>query len=218
VTLGRPLRYLFKTRPPPNKIKIGDFRELTRCRIAAMNRRIHGRLVLATLVMVTALVACGGSSGGSALAPTPSATAAALPTPTTTPAPRSCPTAVKVGSALGITLPKPTGVPYTGGGTPLPAGATGITCEYPAKSYNVILEVIMNISPSYIELFSSHFPVAYTNVPGVGDQARAFTVSLGGGKDNEGVVATKGSTLVAIVATATPASLAQLEALVNQLL
>ena len=40
----------------------------------------------------------------------------------------------------------------------------------------------------------------------------------GGGKFNEGVVATKGKTLVAITATATPASLAQVEALVSQLL
>jgi hypothetical protein len=48
-------------------------------------------------------------------------------------------------------------------------------------------------------------------------QARSFAVSLGGGKDNEGVVATKESTLVDIVATATPASLSQLESLVSQL-
>ena len=54
--------------------------------------------------------------------------------------------------------------------------------------------------------------------PGVGDQARAFTQPLGAGKDNEEVVATKGSTLVAITATATPATLAQVEALVKQLL
>jgi hypothetical protein len=55
-------------------------------------------------------------------------------------------------------------------------------------------------------------------VSGVGDQARFFKVSIDGGKDNEGVVATKGSTLVSITPTATPASLAAIEALVNQLL
>jgi hypothetical protein len=59
--------------------------------------------------------------------------------------------------------------------------------------------------------------VTYTSVSGVGDQARSFSQSLGGGKDNEGVVATKGSSLVDITATATPASLAQIEALVNLL-
>jgi len=60
--------------------------------------------------------------------------------------------------------------------------------------------------------------VAFKPVAGVGDEARSFYVSLGGGKDNEGVVAAKGSTVVAIVATATPATLSQIEALVNSLL
>jgi hypothetical protein len=55
-------------------------------------------------------------------------------------------------------------------------------------------------------------------VSGVGDQARSFQQALNGGRDNEGLVATKGSTLVDITATATPATLAQLEALVSQLL
>jgi hypothetical protein len=172
------------------------------------------RLALTTLVFVAAITACGGSSVASV---TPSASAAPLPTPAATPAPRTCPTAVMVGSALGITLPKPIGVPGSGG-TPLPSGATGLACEYHGQSFNVIIELITNINPSYIAQFSNRFPVAFTSVPGVGDQARSFSAPLGGGKDNEGVVATKGSTLVDITATATPASLAQVEALVNQLL
>ena len=76
----------------------------------------------------------------------------------------------------------------------------------------------MNISPSYISQFSTKYPVPFTSVSGLGDQARSFSQSLGGGKDNEGVVATKGSSLVAIIATATPASLSQIESLVSQLL
>ena len=104
------------------------------------------------------------------------------------------------------------------GATTLPAGATAEVCEYHASTYNVIIERLTNISPSFITQFSSKFPVAFTTVAGVGDQARSFSVALGGGKDNEGVVATKGTTLVAIVATATPATLAQIEALVDQLL
>jgi hypothetical protein len=91
-------------------------------------------------------------------------------------------------------------------------------CDYHGTSFNVIIEVITNIAPSYIAQFSSNFPVGFTTVTGVGDQARSFSVSIGNGNDNEGVVATKGTTLVAIVATATPATLAQIEALVNQLL
>jgi hypothetical protein len=122
-----------------------------------------------------------------------------------------------VDAALGVTLPKPVGV-AGGGGVPLPAGASGIACEYHASTYNVIIEIITNIDPSYIAQFSSRFPVAYVNVSGVGDQARSFRAPIGGGRFNEGVVATKGKTLVSIDATATPATLAQVEALVNQLL
>lgn len=59
---------------------------------------------------------------------------------------------------------------------------------------------------------------ARRSVSGVGDQARSFSETLGGGKTNEGVVATKGTHLVLIDATYTPASLAQVEALVSQLL
>jgi hypothetical protein len=122
-----------------------------------------------------------------------------------------------IGSALGITLPNPISV-AGGGSNPLPAGATGVACEYRGVSDNVIIELIANISPSYIAQFSAHFPGGYQSVSGVGDQARSFSQALGGGKDNEGVVAVKGSTIVSIDATDTPASLAQLEALVNHLL
>jgi hypothetical protein len=173
------------------------------------------RLVLTTLIFVAALTACGGSSTGSpsAAAATPSATAAAA----STPAPHQCPSAGTVGSALGITLPAPTIVPGSGG-APLPPGATGVACDYHGQAFNVIIELISNISPSYIAQFSGRFPVPYASVSGVGDQARSFSQSLSAGKDNEGVVATKGSTLVAIIATSTPASLMEIEGLANQLL
>jgi hypothetical protein len=177
------------------------------------------RIVVTTLLFVAALSACGGSGS---VSPSPGASTpsgvVAFATPTATPAPRTCPTGARVGSALGITLPEPVGVPNSGGGTPLPAGAKGEACEYHAQSYNVIMELITNINPSYIAQFSAHFPAAYASVPGVGDQARSFSVSFGSGKVNEGLVATKGSTLVAIVVTAAPTSLSQIEALVNQLL
>lgn len=114
-------------------------------------------------------------------------------------------------------MPAPVGIKPTGK-SPFPPGATVEVCDYHASTFNVIIEVLRNIIPSDISKFSSNFPVAYMSVGGVGDQARSFTVSIGGGRDNEGVVATKGSTLVAITATATPASLSQVEALVNQLL
>lgn len=129
----------------------------------------------------------------------------------------SCPTGPVVGAALGLTLSAPTAVPG-GGGTPLPPGATGEACDYRGTASNVIIELISGIDPSAIGQFSDKFPVPYAAVAGVGDQARSFRQDLNGGKDNEGVVATKGSSLVEITATATPASLAQVEALVSQLL
>ena len=93
-----------------------------------------------------------------------------------------------------------------------------VVCDYRGRAYNVILEILTNVDPSFLTQFSSRFPVPYTSVSGVGDEARAFLQPLNGGTDNEGVVASKGSTIVAIVATATPATLAQIEALVNELL
>jgi hypothetical protein len=113
-------------------------------------------------------------------------------------------------------VPKPVGISATGA-TTLPAGVKGIVCEYHAATYNVIIERLTNISPSYIAQFSAKFPVPFTSVSGVGDQARTFSAPIGGGKVNEGVVATKGTTLVDITATATPATLAQVEALVTEL-
>ncbi len=183
--------------------------------------------VATALVFGVTLSGCGGSGGGapSTVATPAAATSAATTSTTTAPvssqaattAAGSCPTGATVGAALGISLPDPVSV-AGGGGASLPAGATGVACEYKGTSLNVIIELIKNIDPSSISLFSSKYPVPYASVSGVGDQARSFSQALGGGKDNEGVVATKGSNLVAIIATDTPASLAQIEALVNQLL
>jgi hypothetical protein len=182
------------------------------------------------LVFAFTAAACGSSStasptaasaAASTAAPTSAsattvATAAPIATVTVTTADASCPTAATVNTALGTSLPTPVSV--AAGTASLPAGVKGVSCEYHGATSNVIIEILTNLDPSYISNFSSLFPVTYTAVSGVGDQARAFTQTLGGGKDNEGVVATKGKTLVDITATATPASLAQLEALANTLL
>jgi hypothetical protein len=176
-------------------------------------------MTLIPLALAAGLAACGSSSttsSPSGAATTPTATAV-VATPTAVAASAQCPSGTTVGSALGTTLPNAVGV-AGGGGTSLPGGATGMVCEYHATAENVIIVLITNISPSFIAQFSAHFPVAFQSVSGVGDQARAFSQSLGGGKDNEAVVATKGSTLVSIGATATPASLSQVESLVNSLL
>ena len=171
-------------------------------------------MALVAVGCAASLSACGSTSVASTATPSP--TPPALPSPTA--ASPLCPTAAAVGSALGgLTLPKPVGI-AGGGSTQLPPGAKGLVCEYGAKSYNVIIIIITNIDPSNIAQFSSHFPVAYTSVSGVGDQARAFSVPIGSGKINEGVVASKGRTIVSVTATATPATLGQVEALVKQLL
>ena len=192
-------------------------------------------LAPAALFLIVALAACGSSSSAPPAASTaatpvastaatsaasvtsaPAASAAPISTPTTTTAAATCPTAATVDAALGTSLPASVGIGT--GSTQLPAGATGVACEYHASAYNVIIELISNIAPSSITNFTKNFPVPPTAVSGVGDQAQSFSQSLGPGKVNEGVVATKGSTLVSIGATYTPATLAQVEALVNSLL
>ncbi|HET7466978.1 MAG TPA: hypothetical protein VFL29_09935 [Candidatus Dormibacteraeota bacterium] len=171
------------------------------------------RIVAATLAVMV-IAACGSSTTttASVVSPSPSP----IPSLKTSPAPRTCPTAARVNAALGTNVRTPVSV-VGAGSTQLPAGASGQSCEYPGTSENVIIIIVTNIDPSNISKFSDRFPAPYTSVSGVGDQARAFKVQLGGGKDNEGVVATKGTTIIALTATATPASLAQIEALINQL-
>jgi hypothetical protein len=170
---------------------------------------------LVAILLAAALTACGGSSASPPAPAASAAPASSAPASPNATAALTCPTAARVGAALGITLPSPFA---PAGGGALPTGAKAIACDYHAQFYNVIIEIITNIDPTYISHFSVHFPVPFTNVPGVGDQARSFSVSIGGGKVNEGVVATKGSTLISIDVTAAPTSLAQIEALLNQLL
>ncbi len=170
------------------------------------------RPLIAALAFVV-VCACGSTS----VAATSSPSLPPSPSPLSTPsASTKCPTAADVGAVLTVTLPKPTNV---GGGTgTLPAGAVLLVCNYHSSMLNVIIEKITNIDPSYISNFSSRFPVPYKTAAGVGDQARTFYQSLGGGRDNEGIVASKGRTIVNIVATGTPATLDQLGTLANQLL
>jgi hypothetical protein len=198
-----------------------------------MDRRLGTSVAARIAVALGVAMVIAGCSSSASSAPTAPPTAGPT-TPTSTPTGASssiaaatagatttgtvsCPTAPVVGAALGLTLSAPTAVPG-GGGAPLPAGATGEACDYRGTASNVLIELISNIDPSAIGQFSAKFPVPYATVAGVGDQARSFRQDLNGGKDNEAVVATKGKTLVEITATATPASLAQVEALVSQLL
>ncbi len=184
----------------------------------------------ATLGAAAVLAACGSSSpaASSSSGSTPTAAptaqpATAAPTvalPTTTTASSSCPSGSTVASALGtVALPNAVGI-AGGGTTELPTGATGIVCEYVGgtSGQNVIIEVIQNIPSSYISAYSSKFPANFKTVSGLGDVARSFQTTITGGKTNEGVVAAQGTTIVAVIATGTPASLSQVESLVGSLL
>lgn len=191
-----------------------------------MSRRRSRWFAIIPLATVLVLAACGsaatgtpppaGSTPGGATT-APGVSAPPLVTPKITTAAASCLTADTVGAALGITVQAPVSV-VGGGGTLLPAGSKSVVCEYHGTGLNVIIEVITNTDPSYISKFTAKFPATPVSVPGVGDQAWSFLVQLGGGKDNEGVAAAKGSTIVTIGATATPASLKQVEDLVTTLL
>ena len=188
-------------------------------------RQRFRRLSLATLAIGALLAACGGSStpAPTSVPTAPAATTvAATPTPTGpapsgAPAAASCPTAATVATALGVTLPEPVSVPG-GGGTPLPVGATGVACEYHGATLNVIIELIANIDPSAI--FELQRPLPGRLQAGVRRRRPGSFVPPGAERrqEQQGVVATKGRALVDVTATATPASLAQVEALVAQLL
>lgn len=185
-----------------------------------MTRSTSRWILLISLAIAAPLAACGSSTSGtvSGTTPTPAPTASApLVTPTAAAASAQCPSGATVGSALGITVPDAVGI-GVGGSSQIPSGATGLICNYNGTGDHVIVEVLMNINPSFITQFGEHFIGTVASVPGLGDQAKSFYDPLGGGKDNEGVVATKGQTLVSIAATDTPATLSQVEALVSSLL
>jgi hypothetical protein len=83
--------------------------------------------------------------------------------------------------------------------------------------------MVSNISSSYVAqqeqaVTSRSATVKFTSVSGVGDQAVTYDYTFSGSFTAEGVLATKGSNFVAISATRTPATLSQVETLVNQLL
>ncbi len=192
-----------------------------------MTRSSSSWLAIAMLVAAVTISACGGPSASpptgshspsaTAAAITPSPTAIATPVPTASPAVPGCPGAAVVGDTLGTHVDEPTTVANSLGKS-LPSGAKAVACKYAGNGETVLIELFSNIASSNISLFSNKFPVKYTSVKGVGDQARAYSKSLGGGKQNIQVVATKGKNLVSITALATLASLSQIEALVTQLL
>jgi hypothetical protein len=205
--------------------------------LIALNHRIghsdastspRGRAAWLALAGAVALVAsaCGSattsspSAASATSASTAAATSAAATTPAAPVASAHCPASSAIGSALGVTAPPATTVP---GASALPAGASGVVCNYLTPSFDVLVEVFVNITPAFIargeQQINAHTSsVTFSPVSGVGDTAYSYHYSLGAAGTAEGVLAVKGTTFVAVSATRTPASLSQVEALVNQLL
>ena len=182
----------------------------------------RGSRSFAFVVLLAAVFVAGcgsATSSSSSVAPTatvsPAATSSSGTPASTSGGAVTCPSGPQISSALGLLLPNATQI--TSGTVQLPAGATAIACDYHASTANVLIEVLTNVNPALISQFSAKFPAAYSSVSGVGDQARSFVVPLGTG-NNEGIVASKGSTMVSIVATRTPASITQLGSLASAIL
>ena len=84
---------------------------------------------------------------------------------------------------------------------------------------NVIIEVHPE-HPVVVRLrIQLEVPYEFQNrCPGWATSPAPSSTTVGGGKTNEGVVAAQGTTIVAVVATDTPATLTQVESLVGSLL
>ncbi|MGD0833455.1 MAG: hypothetical protein ABSA40_03385 [Candidatus Dormibacteria bacterium] len=203
-----------------------------------MSRRTTLPTLLAGSLAAALLAACGSSSttpssgssapgGGTA---TPASTAP-TPTPATNSAiaTGSCPSASTVGSALGTTLPAPTVVTPAAGATPVPSGESGIACSYISESATpvvVIVALASGVPSGFItqeeqkqltSLQGIGVTVSFAPLSGVGDEAATYQYSAAG-LTVEGVVAGQGSNFVGIFTEGTPATLAQIENLVKQLL
>jgi hypothetical protein len=174
-----------------------------------------------------ALAACGSASPSTSSPASSSAPATTAPTPTPTAAAVSiaCPAASTVNAGLGVTVGAPNTIPATS----LPAGDTGVTCEYisiAAKSVVIITLGTGPVSEPFIPLIETAEKKAAatqgetftdTSVSGVGDQAVILSVTKTGVPKEDGILAVKGQT--GLVVTVVPsASQSQLESFASQLL
>jgi len=176
----------------------------------------RGLLCGAAALVLLGLAACGASStssststGSSGGTPTP---AASTPTPSTAAA-LSCPSASTAGAALGLTLPAPTSTAL---------GLSGVECNYLSGASDVLIILVNDVPAAYLSTAEASFAatqssVNFTPVSGIGDEAYSYSYALGA-TTAEGILAVKGTSFVGLYCTATTATMAQVQALVRQLL
>lgn len=184
---------------------------------------------LPAVLVLLAGIAAACSSSPSAPSSGGSSTSSTSSTTTTTAASAHaislvCPSGATVGSTLGRTLPAPTSLPASN----LPAGESGIACEYAGGTGSaVILDLNTGIMHPASALSATESAqeaaaaargghVTFTNVSGVGSGAVIFDFQITGQTEN-GIFAGQGVNGVALVATPA-ATTGQLEALANLLL
>jgi len=203
-----------------------------------MSHRITLTSLLAGLVAVLALAACGSSSSPTAASTSSGATAAPGSTaPTSAPATSaasintgSCPSASSVGSALGVTLPAPTVITPGASATPLPGGAAGIACSYISASATssvvVIIALASGLPAGYLSteeqkqvasLQAADISINFTPISGLGDEAATYQYTANG-VTVEGVLAGQSGNFAGVFTEGTSASLSQIESLVKSLL
>jgi len=137
-----------------------------------------------------------------------------------------CPTSDTVSVALARSLPVPRVVPVVD----LSAGARGIGCAYgvgPGGEPDLAIELIVgSIDSSFISEQEARYQravaqvsgtITFTPLAGVGAQAVLFESQQTGYPNNNGILATQGTTDL-FVAVTPPATVPQLKAFGNQLL
>jgi hypothetical protein len=202
-----------------------------------MSHRITVPSLLAGLIAVAALAACGSTSAPSSSSSAPSgATATPASAATATPAPTlaainasACPSASTIGGALGVTLPNPTAVAPGASASALPAGATGIACSYISvgpPSVVVIVALGAGVPTSWFttqeqeqvaSLQKADLSINFTPLSGLGDEAATYQYTANGATV-EGVLAIQGGNSAGVFTDGTSASLSQIESLVKSLL
>ncbi|MGD1033342.1 MAG: hypothetical protein ABR977_02775 [Candidatus Dormibacteria bacterium] len=203
-----------------------------------MSHRITLPSLLAGLIAVAALAACGSTTAPSSSSSAPGgATATPASGATATPAPTvasidasACPSASSIGSALGVTLPTPTVINPGASASALPSGAVGIACEYLGLTASppvvVIVALGAGVPTSWFttqeqEQIASEqkdgLDISFTPLSGLGDEAATYTYTASGATV-EGVLAIQSGNFAGVFTDGTTASLSQVESLVRSLL
>ena len=136
-----------------------------------------------------------------------------------------------MGSGLGVSaLPNPTVITPEASSTPLPSGASGITCLYESLTSATPLVVVVGLAsglPSdwyqneeqqeVSQEKADGISINFQPLSGLGDEAATYTYTAAGATV-EGCVAEQGGNFVGVFTDGTTATLSQIESLVRSLL